>query len=29
MAMSTVATLLFVSGQRYFIAGLANTGIKG
>jgi multiple sugar transport system permease protein len=33
MAMSTLATLpmilLFVFGQRYFIAGLANTGIKG
>lgn len=33
MAMSAVATLpmvlLFVFGQRYFIAGLANTGIKG
>lgn len=33
MAMSALATLpmilLFVFGQRYFIAGLANTGIKG
>jgi len=33
MAMSAVATLpmilLFVLGQRYFIAGLANSGIKG
>ncbi|WP_049579311.1 carbohydrate ABC transporter permease [Streptomyces sp. SBT349] len=33
MAMSTVATLpmilLFVLGQRYFIAGLANAGLKG
>ncbi|MEV1006075.1 carbohydrate ABC transporter permease [Streptomyces sp. NPDC049881] len=33
MAMSAVATLpmilVFVLGQRYFIAGLANTGLKG
>jgi multiple sugar transport system permease protein len=33
MAMSALATLpmilLFIFGQRYFIAGLASSGIKG